>query len=238
MNKKLNLIIVGVMVLGLLAACSPFQVVDGNQNIRSLNVSGTGRVTLVPDIATINIGVRTESEKVTDALDGNTAQANAISNVLQDLGVEEKDIQTSNFNVYPTERYDPMTGQVEGRYFVVENTVNVTVRNLSSLGEVLSAVVEAGANTIYGINFNVDDRNAAIAEARQLAIADAQAKAQTIAEAAGVQLGELININVYEGGGPIAYYDGLGGALAEASVPIAAGTLTISMECNLTYEIK
>lgn len=238
MNKKLNLIIVGVMVLGLLAACSPFQVADGNQNIRSLNVSGTGRVTLVPDIATINIGVRTESEKVTDALDGNTAQANAISNVLQDLGVEEKDIQTSNFNVYPTERYDPMTGQVEGRYFVVENTVNVTVRNLSSLGEVLSAVVEAGANTIYGINFNVDDRNAAIAEARQLAIADAQAKAQTIAEAAGVQLGELININVYEGGGPIAYYDGLGGALAEASVPIAAGTLTISMECNLTYEIK
>lgn len=238
MNKKLNLIIVGVMVIGLLAACSPFQVADGNQNIRSLNVSGTGRVTLVPDIATINIGVRTESEKVTDALDGNTAQANAISNVLQDLGVEEKDIQTSNFNVYPTERYDPMTGQVEGRYFVVENTVNVTVRNLSSLGEVLSAVVEAGANTIYGINFNVDDRNAAIAEARQLAIADAQAKAQTIAEAAGVQLGELININVYEGGGPIAYYDGLGGALAEASVPIAAGTLTISMECNLTYEIK
>jgi len=238
MNKKFNLIIVGVMVLGLLAACSPFEAGDGNQNIRSLNVSGTGRVTLVPDIATINIGVRTESEKVTGALDGNTAQANAISKVLQDLGVEEKDIQTSNFNVYPTERYDPMTGQVEGRYFVVENTVNVTVRNLSSLGEVLSAVVEAGANTIYGITFNVDDRNAAVAEARQLAIADAQTKAQTIAEVAGVQLGELISINVYEGGGPITYYDGLGGALAEASVPIAAGTLTISMECSLTYEIK
>jgi uncharacterized protein YggE len=182
--------------------------------------------------------VRTEADVVTDALDGNTAQANAISKSLQALGVAEEDIQTSNFNVYPSERYDPMTGEVQSRYFVVENTVNVTVRDLSSLGEVLSAVVEAGANNIYGISFDVDDREAAIAEARQLAIQDAKAKAEAIASEAGVELGDLIHISVSGGSAPITYFDAKGGAYAEAAVPIAAGTLSIVMECSLTYEIQ
>lgn len=238
MNKKLSLIIVSILVFGLLAACSPTVELARDENVRSMSVNGTGRVTVVPDIANINIGVRTEAEVVTDALEGNTAQANAISQVLQELGVAEEDIQTSNFNIYPSERYDPMTGQVEGRYFVVENTVNVKVRDLSNLGEVLSAVVEAGANNIYGINFNVEDREPSVAEARQLAIEDAKAKAQAIADAAGVQLGEIININVSSGSTPITYYDAKGGAYSEAAAPIAAGTLTISMECNITYAIQ
>jgi uncharacterized protein len=235
MRKKMSLILVSVMIFGLLTACASQPA--GDESVRSMNVSGTGRVTVVPDIATINIGVRTEADEVTDALSGNTAQANAISEVLQDLGVEEKDIQTSNFNVYPSERYDPMTGQSEGKYFVVENTVNVNVRDLSTLGEVLSAVVNAGANNIYGINFDVDNREEAIAEARDLAIQDAKAKAEAIAEEAGVSLGDLISISVYSAGSPVAYYDSKGGAYAEASVPISAGTLTITMECSLTYEI-
>jgi len=238
MNKKFSLIFVSLVMLGLLAACSPVAAPASPENTRSMSVSGTGRVTVVPDIATINIGVRTEADVVTDALDGNTAQANAIADALKDLGVEEKDIQTSNFNVYPSERYDPMTGQITGRYFVVENTVNVTVRDLSSLGEVLSAVVEAGANNIYGINFNVEDREAAVAEARQLAIQDAKAKAEAIAADAGVKLGDLINISVSSGSAPITFFDGKGGAYAETAVPIAAGTLSIIMDCYLTYEIQ
>jgi len=238
MNKKFSLIFVSLVMLGLLAACSPAAAPASPENTRSMSVSGTGRVTIVPDIATINIGVRTEADIVTDALDGNTAQANAIADALKDLGVEEKDIQTSNFNVYPSERYDPMTGQITGRYFVVENTVNVTVRDLSSLGEVLSAVVEAGANNIYGINFNVEDREAAVAEARQLAIQDAKAKAEAIAADAGVKLGDLINISVSSGSTPITFFDAKGGGYAETAVPMAAGTLSIIMDCYLTYEIQ
>ncbi len=235
MRKKMNLILVSIIVFGLLSACAPQSASD--ETLRSMSVSGTGRVTVVPDIATINVGVRTEADEVTDALSGNTTQANAISEVLQELGVVEEDIQTSNFNVYPSERYDPMTGQSEGQYFVVENTVNVTVRDLSTLGEVLSAVVDAGANNIYGINFNVENREEAVAEARELAIQDAKAKAEAIAEEAGVTLGDLISISVYSAGSPVAYYDAKGGAYAEAAVPISAGTLNITMECSLTYEI-
>lgn len=236
MSKKMRLILISTIVFGLLAACSPVAAPASPEKTRSLNASGTGQVTLVPDIATINIGVRTEAESVTKALDGNTAQANAISDVLKDMGVEEKDIQTSNFNVYPNQRYDPMSGQVEGTYFVVENTVNVTIRDLGNLGEVLTAVVEAGANNIYGIHFNVEDKEAAIAEARKLAIQDAKANAEAIADSAGVELGELLNINIYGGRSPIPYYDAKGGAGEE--VPIAAGTLVITMEANLTYELK
>jgi len=238
MNKKLSLIFISVLVLGLLAACTPGAAPAASENLRSMNVSGTGRVTIVPDMATINIGVRTEADAVSDALEGNTAQANAIADVLQEMGVAEEDIQTSNFNVYPSERYDPMTGQVEGRYFVVENNVTVTVRDLPKLGNILSAVVEAGANNIYGINFSVDDREAALAEARQLAIEDAQAKAQAIAEEAGVELGDLVNISVSSSDMPITYYDAKGGAYSEAAAPIAAGTLSIVMQAYLTYEIQ
>jgi len=238
MKKNLNLIIVGLVAVGLLAACSPADSPDGSNPARTINVNGTGRVTIVPDIATINIGVRTESEVVTDALDENSAKANMISDVLQDLGVAEEDIQTSNFNVFPSDQYNPMTGQVEGRTFVVENTVNVTVRDLTTLGDVLSAVVNAGANSIYGITFDVDNREDAIAEARKLAIEDAQAKAEAIAEEAGVELGELITINVSSGSTPIPYYDTRGSAYAAAEVPIAAGTLTITMQCNVSYEIN
>jgi len=238
MKKYFSYILIGLVVFSLLAACTPFSASSGSENLRSMTVNGTGRITLVPDIATINIGVRTEADNVTDALDGNTAQANAISDVLEALGVEEKDIQTSNFNVYPSDQYNPMTGEIEGQYFVVENTVNVTVRDLASLGEVLSAVVEAGANNIYGINFSVEDREEAVAEARRLAIEDAKAKAEVIASDAGVELGDLISISVYEGSTPITYLDAKGGAYAAAEVPIAAGTLTITMECSLTYGIK
>jgi hypothetical protein len=235
MNKKFSLIMISMIIIGLLAACSP---TAAPEKERTMGVSGTGRVTVVPDIAAINIGVRSEAEDVTEALDTNTAQASRISRALQELGIEEDDIQTSNFNVYPSDRYDPMTGQVEGRYFVVENTVNVTVRDLTSLGEVLTAVVEAGANNIYGINFDVEDREAAVAEARKLAIEDAKAKAQAIAEESGVELGEIISISVYSGSTPTIYYDAKGGAYSEAAVPIAAGTLSITMEASLTYSIK
>jgi uncharacterized protein YggE len=238
MNKKFSLVFVSLVVFGLLAACSPSAAPSTQENVRSMNVSGTGRVSVVPDMATINIGVRTEADEVADALEGNTRQANAISKALQELGVAKEDIQTSNFNVYPSDRYNPMTGEVEGRYFVVENTVTVKVRDLASLGEVLSTVVDAGANNIYGINFSIEDREAAVAEARQLAIADAKAKAEAIAEAAGVELGELINISVYEGSTPTPYYDGKGGAYAESAVPIAAGTLTITIEASLTYGLN
>lgn len=236
-KKHIALVVMSLTLIALLAACTP-GLVNQAETVRTISVTGTGVVTIVPDLARVNIGVRTEAENVGDALEENNRQAEAISASLQDLGVEEKDIQTSNFNVYPSDRYDPMTGQVQGRYFVVENTVNVTVRELASLSDVLGAVVDAGANSIYGISFDVEDRDSAIAEARKLAIADAKAKAEAIAEVADVNLGELISINIASGNQPYPYFNGMGGSMEQASVPISAGTLTISAEANLSYALN
>jgi hypothetical protein len=239
MRKTNRLLLLGVLLVGLLAACAPTATTTFNEkSSRSMSVTGSGQISLVPDIASISIGVRTEAEEVTDALSGNSEQANDISSILQDYEVAEEDVQTSNFNVYPSERYDPMTGKVTSHYFVVENTVNVTVRDLSKLGEILSAVVGAGANSIYGINFDIEDRESTIDQARELAIQDAKTKAQAIADAAGVELGDLLNINVYGTNAPVTYYDAKGGVYASNSAPVSAGTLTITMECNLTYELK
>lgn len=243
MRKTIHFVVLSVLVLGLLSACtfgsiSSGSVASGTKTTRSMNVSGSGQVTLVPDLASISIGVRTEADEVTDALSGNTDKANAISDILADYNVAKEDIKTSNFNVYPSDRYDPMTGEITSHYFVVENTVTVIVRDLSNLGEILSAVVNAGANSIYGISFDVEDREAAINQARELAIQDAQAKAQSIADAAGVDLGDLLSINIYGVSSPVTYYDSKGGAYSASSVPVSSGTLTVTIECNLTYEMK
>lgn len=240
MKKKLFLI-AGILATVLLASCAPVVSPQSNPNIRSLSVNGTGHITLVPDIAYINIGVRSEADEVSAALNTNTAQAQAISDKLISMGLEEKDIQTTSFNVYPMQQYD-MDGKISKTTYVVENTINVTVRDLAKLGRLLDAAVKAGANNIYGINFDVEDKSEALNQARDLAIQDAREKAEAIATAAGVKLGDLQNVNVYTSGGVTPYYDakmGLGGAAYEsASVPVAAGTLIITVDANMTYEIK
>jgi len=99
-------------------------------------------------------------------------------------------------------------------------------------------VVEEGANTIYGISFNVDDREVAIAEAQELAIQDAYAEANNIAALAGVELGELINISVSSDSTYGISYDTKGGGYAESSVPISAGTITVTMSCSAAFSIN
>jgi len=239
--KKLVLITaVCVLAIGTLAACGKTPVSMATYpNVRTLSASGSGKVAVVPDVAYINIGVRVDADEVSDALSKNNIQAGEISSALQSFGVDAKDIQTSNFNVYPMSDYG-MDGQVTRKYFVVENTVYVTVRELGKLGEILDAVVRSGANTINGISFDVTDKSAAQAQARDLAIQNARAEAEAIAATAGVKLGNLQNVNVYSSSVPVPMYDGkgIGGMQMIDSVPVAAGQLLITVEANVVYEIK
>ena len=220
---------------------------------RTVNVSGKGTVKLEPDIAQINIGVSSQSPDAGEALKQNNASAEAVINVLTEMGVERKDIQTRNFNIYAKQDVQPIREEPVGedvlqevpaeestsQTYVVENTVLVIVRDLDSLGDILTAVVDQGANTIYGITFDIEDRDAAAEEARQMAIQDAQAQAEAIAEAAGVNLGAIQSISIESSGGgqPNVEY-AAEAPQGSASVPISSGTLTIQVNANLTYEIK
>jgi uncharacterized protein YggE len=242
MNAKRLFSTIALAAMLLLAACqaaptaSPASAAATNQ--RTLNVSGNGKVYLAPDVAYIFIGVHSQAEQVAEALSQNNTQAQAIAQTLRNMGVEDKDIQTSSFNIYPQQQYDN-NGQLTGTTYSVDNTVNVTVRNLSTLGQLLDAVVKAGANNINGINFDVIDKTAAISQARKLAIADAQAQAQELASAAGVTLGDLLSLNATTNSGPTPLYDSKGGAMvASTETAVSSGQLLISVDANLTYELK
>ena len=228
MHTKLSLFAF-VLVLALaLSACG-----TAAAQARTLNVSGNGTVYLTPDIAYIYIGVHTDDPDLANAVSKNNAQAQALVDALKNAGIAGKDIQTSNFSVYTNGNggIDKMTGQVSanGIYYSVDNTVYVTMRELSKMGKILSTAVSSGANSINSINFDVADKTAAMAQARQQAMANAASLAQELAGTAGVTLGEIQTISYTDySPSPYAYGMGGGGASApNASVPIQPGQLQI-----------
>ena len=207
--------------------------------VRTLNVNGSAMVQLSPDIAYISIGVHTENENANKAMNSNNTQATKVIEAIKALGVDPKDIQTTNFSIYPSQQYGP-SGEMLGLKYVVDNTVYVTLRDIAKIGDLLGAATEAGANTISGISFDVADKSAALSEARKNAVEDARKTAEELTQAAGVTLGPIQSINYSNYMPTPVYMDAKGGnaAMASAPVPIQSGTLTISVDVNIVFEIK
>lgn len=239
-RKNLFVAISLLLALGL-AACSGVVAAPAAKEAptRSLSASGTGIVYLTPDLAYINIGVQSRAEDVGVALRENNAQAQSISDTLTSMGVDQKDIQTSAFNVYPQPQYGP-NGEITQTDYVVDNVVVVTIRDLSKLGEMLDAVVKAGANNINSIQFDVTDKKTAMIEARKAAIEDAKNTAQQIAGAAAVELGEILSVSTYTAGSPTPVFEGkgFGGTYAAPEAPVSAGQLILTVNADITYSIR
>ncbi len=119
---------------------------------RTISVTGNGKSVLTPNVATINIGVHSENEDVATALQQNTASSQSVADALTSFEVEPRDIQTTNFAIYPIQNYGP-NGEMLQLKYSVDNTVTITVRDLAKMGDILSTVVANGANNIYGISF-------------------------------------------------------------------------------------
>jgi len=208
---------------------------------RTLSVSGSGKVYLTPDIAYITIGVHTENNSAAEAVASYNQQAEQVIGSLKSQGIADKDIQTTNFSIYPQQEYDPNgkpTGTIQ---YIVDNSVYVTVRDITKVGDILDAAVKAGANSISGIQFDVQDKTQALSDARKSAVRDAQVKAEELSSAAGVTLGAVQTISEYTSGGPQPMYDMRAAApmAAEAaSVPIQAGQMLLTVEVSLVFEIR
>ena len=210
----------------------------GNQPSRNLTVAGAGTAYLVPDIAYIYIGVHTEKPSASEAVTENNAQTQKMIQALTDFGIDAKDIRTTNFSIYPFDKYDPQTGTPTGeKYYSVDNTVYVTIRDLGKLGDLLDTVVTAGANTVNSIQFDVADKEGVLKQAREDALKNAAKQAQELADAAGVKLGDIQTISFSESQ-PYPVYDGRGmggGGGAEApAVPIQPGQLTFTVTVSIT----
>lgn len=242
MKVRSILVVAAFVLVFVLSACQPATI---NQAApipqRTLSVDGTGTAFLTPDLAYVYIGVHTEKLTASEAVEENNTQTQGVIEALSDAGIESQDIRTTNFTIWPFDKYDPITGTPSGdKYYAVDNTVYVTVRDLESLGDLLDTVIQAGANTVQSIQFDVADKDAALGPARTDAVKDATEKAQELAAAAGVELGELQSVT-YISSPNYPIFDGRGGgggAAEAAAVPIQPGQLTFTVTVNVTYAIK
>lgn len=206
----------------------------------TLSVSGTGRVSVAPDMATLSIGVETRADTASAAVSGNNESAQQIIATLKDSGIEAKDIQTANFSVSPV--YDETSYQRrEGPRIIgyqATNQVVASIRDLDRLGAILDATVNSGANRIDGLSFGLEDDTEVADQARAKAVEDARRKAEVYAEAAGVTLGAIRSID--EGGhGPMPMYDMRAAAAPESmSVPIERGQTTVTAGVQVVWNLQ
>ncbi|MEQ1900371.1 MAG: SIMPL domain-containing protein [Devosia sp.] len=212
----------------------------------SMQITGHGEVSAPPDSAFVTSGVTSQGTTAKEALDANTADMAQLIEVLKAAGIDAPDIQTSGFSVNPNYVYSDARDQngyqlppkIVG--YVVTNSVTVHVRDLGTLGGVLDQAVTVGANTINGINFTVDDPAELYNEARKAAFADAKAKADLYADAAGVELGALALISemqTYNQPQPM-YMKAEAASRDVNPVPIEAGTLTFAIDVNVNWDLE
>ena len=238
--KTKYLFLIAVLMLGVaLTACGPSAItVQTQPAARTITVTGTGLVTLTPDIAYINIGVQSQDASASVAVTQNNTNAQAIIAAIKASGVADKDIQTTNFSIYAQQQYDS-NGQITGILYVVNNTVYVTVRDLTKLGGLLDATVRSGANTINSISFDVADKTAALSQARLAAVADAKKQADELTGATNVSLGDVQTISYYDSSAPVTVnYSRADMAAGGGSVPVQSGSMQITTTVTIVYALK
>lgn len=211
----------------------------GEPSIRTISVSGEGKATTPPDMATIHTGVVTQAETAHDALAVNNVAIKNILTTLAEHKIAAKDIQTSSFDVRPEYRRGPR-GQQEPEIvgYRVTNQVRVFVRNLPDLGQVLDALVAAGSNQVSGISFGIDDPTGVLNQARNRAISDARSRAQLYAQAAGVRVGNVISISEQATAIPRPQFARALAAEAAGAVPVATGEQEIRATIHMVFAIE
>ena len=204
-------------------------------DLRTISMAGHGEVRAVPDMVSVTAGVTTNAATAAQALAANSVRMKTVFSALQKLGIPDKNIQTMNFSVSP--QY--ATGNNEAPRltgYQVNNDVSVRLEDVGRLGGALDALVGAGANQMNGISFGIRDPAPLLEKARMQAIADARARAETYAKAAGVTLGSILSISEGGADAPRPMYKVM--AMAEArSVPVAAGEQSVAADVSVVWEI-
>lgn len=235
--KKLSAFV--VVALAVLTAGSAIAQTSDRTGARqpSITVAGTGESRGKPDFAQVQVGVVTEAVTAAEALRKNNEAISQLIVMMRKRGIEDRDYQTTQFNVSPRYKYDK-TQQDPPRItgYQVTNEVHVKVRNLTALGAFLDETVSLGANQIRGISFGVAEPAKLMDEARKKALADAQHRAQVYAEAAGLKIGKPIRIDE-QSGHPVPYPVARMDAAAGSAVPIATGEQTFSVTVTVSYAI-
>jgi uncharacterized protein YggE len=205
-----------------------------------ITIGGMGKVTAKPDLAKVDLGIFSEGATVSVVQGDSTTKMNAIIDALKKMGIKDADIQTSNYSLQP--KIDWTDGKQRIIGYTLSQTVNVKVRDLGKVGDVIEAGTSLGANQVYGVQFTIDDPRSLQDEARLKAIAEAKKKAEALADAVGLHIVKVVSFS--EAGGfeppyPMPYAAGIGGDAALKAAPqIEAGSLDVSMNVSVTFEVR
>ena len=211
-------------------------------------VTGEGTVTLEPDLAVLALGVEARGETVSEAIAEASTAMDAVLGALRGRGIQDRDIQTRNFSVWPEYEYQEVMQSGARRQtrvlvgYVVSNTVTAKIRDLASVGDVIDEVAAAGGDStrIDDVGFTVDDQSAYAEELRSEAVKDAMAKARHFASLAGVSLGEPVFISEAAAGAPLpsVYLESAAMARAAPATSISGGELELRMSVQVLFEIQ
>jgi uncharacterized protein YggE len=203
-----------------------------------LDLVATGEVSRVPDIARISAGVVTTAPTATAALAQNAAQMASVRAALKRAGIADRDIQTSSINLYPDYRQDPQGANPQIIGYRASNEVSVKFRDIAATGKILDALVAEGANQINGPMLAIDKPEAALDEARTLALANARARAELYARALGKRVGKILSISEAgpSYGGPVPMMAMRAEAAQATSIDPGEQTLTVSLSVSFELE--
>ncbi len=240
----------------------------GMNGMEGLRVSGQGEARGAPDVAKATLGVEVRAATSQDATRQVNEQMTAVIAALKGAGVPDKDIRTEQVSIYfeqemrppvpyamemapatapanppgksaPAKPPPPPEPELPKGFYRASNTVEVTIRDLDKASAILTAGTNAGANSMYGLRFELEDNSKVLSQAREKAVADARKNAEELARLSGVKLGPIVSINENRGfSGPIMPMAMKAEAARDASMPVERGELTVSSQVDIVYSLE
>ncbi|MFK0689898.1 SIMPL domain-containing protein [Mesorhizobium sp. IMUNJ 23033] len=227
-----------------LAAAIAFPAMAGaadSQPAARIIVSGEGQATAAPDLALLTLSVMREAKTARAALDANNDAMAAVIAAMKSAGIKDRDLQTAGIQINPRYNYtNKPDGSQEAELvaYQVTNTLSVRIRDIDKTGDILDKAVSLGVNQGGGIAFSNEDPSAAVTEARKKAVANAMAKAKTLAEAAGVGIGRVLEITDQNIAPPPMPINAKAFDAAGAAVPVQAGENSYAVQVTVIFELK
>ncbi len=238
-------LLVGLVCVSFAIAFSYF--VDAKKTLKSregsfqISVSGEGKIAAKPDIATLNATIITTRATVSQAQAENTTSSAKVSKFLRETSIDSKDIKTINYSIHPQYFY-PENRKPEITGYQIRNSMEIKIRDLSMVDDVLGGLVENGANEIGNVVFVIENPNKLKEEARELAIVSAKEKAKVLSKSLKVRLGRIIGFSENDGGFPPpifyraeAFSKGTDGVLS-AGPELSGGEQEINISVTITYD--
>lgn len=234
-------LVVGVLVLSGCTSQPSFSGIFSNQQ-EGIWVTGTGKVTVDPDIVNLSLGIEAQESSVALAQSEAAEAMNRVMDALTDNGVAKKDIQTQRYSISQVTRWDSRAQQQIIVGYRVTNMVTAKIRDLDKAGTIIDAVAEAGGDLtrVNGIYFSIDDPSIYHKEARERAMEDAEAKAKQLAGLGNVSLGKptYISESLYVPSPIIRTFEAAAAPAPTAPTPISPGEMDVTVSVQVTYAIK